>query len=256
MRFLLYNLRYCAGTGITFHVPFPWIGYLRPTTRVLERVTEFIGAQQPDIAGLVEVDTGSFRTGKENQAEYIARALGHFHCYKSKYAEDSVIRALPVMRRQVNAFLTRDTIMGEKFHYFDKGIKRLVIELDLQDLTIFLVHLSVKFRHRHDQLRALCEMIRKVRRPHIVAGDFNPLWGDRELDLFLAATGLTNANREGLPSYPSRAPRRQLDFVLHGPGIVVERFEVPRVEHSDHLPVICDFRVEPLPDAPAMEADP
>jgi len=33
----------------------------------------------------------------------------------------------------------------------------------------------------------------------IVAGDFNTFGGDREVQLFWAATGLMNANLEGLP---------------------------------------------------------
>jgi hypothetical protein len=35
-------------------------------------------------------------------------------------------------------FLTNDKIKGEKFHFFEKGMKRLVLELELEDLTIFL----------------------------------------------------------------------------------------------------------------------
>ena len=36
----------------------------------------------------------------------------------------------------------------------DTGIKRLIIELELDDVAIFLVHLSLKFRHRQYQLEA------------------------------------------------------------------------------------------------------
>jgi endonuclease/exonuclease/phosphatase family metal-dependent hydrolase len=70
------------------------------------------------------------------------------------------------------------------------------------------------------------------------------LWGDREIDLFLAATGLQNANIDGLPTYPSKKPRRRLDFVLHSKEINVRSFQVPLVKYSDHLPVVVDFDVE------------
>jgi endonuclease/exonuclease/phosphatase family metal-dependent hydrolase len=243
MRLLFYNVRYCTGTGGKFHVPFPWSGYLWRTSRNLERITEFIGSQDPDIVALVEVDAGSFRSRRRNQAEHMATALGHYHSYESKYGEESVVRFLPVLGKQINAFLTRDAIQARRCHYFEQGIKRLVIELELETLVVFLVHLSLKFRHRQSQLSDLYALVKDVQKPHLVAGDFNVFWGDREIQLFLAATGLQNANTEGLPSFPSRKPRRQIDFVLHSPQIRVRQFRIPRVTLSDHLPLVCDFEI-------------
>ncbi|HBA84097.1 MAG TPA: endonuclease [Verrucomicrobia bacterium] len=243
MRFLLYNVRYCAGTGRGFHFPFPFGGYLRPTSQNLDRIIDFIWSHHPDIVGLVEVDSGSYRSAKLNQAEIIARALGHYHSFNSKYGETSVARKLPLFNKQVNAFLTSDKIQTERFHYFDSGVKRLVIELELENLSIFLVHLSLKFRHRQYQLRDLHSLVKAVKKPCIVAGDFNVLWGDRELQLFLAATGLLNANVEGLRTFPSWNPTRQLDFILCSPGIKVTGFQAPQVTLSDHLPLVCDFEM-------------
>jgi len=74
-----------------------------------------------------------------------------------------------------------------------------------------------------------------------VAGDFNVFWGDRELDLFLAATGLTSANDLGQPSHPSHSPKRQLDFILHSPEVRTANFVIPQVRYSDHAPLVCDF---------------
>lgn len=243
VRFMLYNVRYCAGVGRRFHLPFPGSGYLKRTNACLDEITQFIGAWAPDVVGLVEVDGGSFRSSWRNQAEHIASTLGHYHAYGSKYGDKSWVRFLPVANKQVNAFLTSDVVKEAKFLYFEHGVKRLVIQLDLQEVTVFLVHLSIKFRHRQRQLSDLYTLVKDVRRPHVVAGDFNAFWGDQEIELFLAATGLRNANPGGQPSYPSWAPKRQLDFVLHSPDIRVTRFEMPPVTHSDHLPLVCDFEL-------------
>jgi endonuclease/exonuclease/phosphatase family metal-dependent hydrolase len=54
---------------------------------------------------------------------------------------------------------------------------------------------------------------------------------------------LSNANARGLPSYPSASPRKELDFILHSSRIEVNRFEIPDVQFSDHLPLICDFTI-------------
>jgi endonuclease/exonuclease/phosphatase family metal-dependent hydrolase len=243
MRFLLYNIRYATGTGAAFHLPVPGAGYLRSNPRVLDGITRFIKSTDPDIVGLVEVDTGSFRSGRVNQAEVIADALGHYSTYQCKYGTDSFNTLMPIVNKQANAFLAAPRVEGERFHYFDTGIKRLIIELELDDLCVFLVHLSLKFRHRHAQLRHLFELVKRSSKPVIVAGDFNTFWGEHEMALFMEAAGLASANRDRLPSYPAKRPRMELDFILHSRDIEVEAFAVPDVTYSDHRPLVCDFRV-------------
>lgn len=243
MRVLLYNIRYATGTGAAFHLPIPGAGYLRSNPRVLEGITRFIKGVDPDIVGLIEVDTGSIRSGRVNQAEVIAESLGHYSTYQCKYGTDSLNTLVPIVNKQANAFLAAPRVEGERFHYFDTGIKRLIIELELDDLCVFLVHLSLKFRHRHAQLRHLFELVRHSSKPVMVVGDFNTFWGEHEMALFMEAAGLKSANRERLPSYPSRRPRMELDFILHTRGIEIESFEVPDITYSDHRPLICDFRL-------------
>jgi endonuclease/exonuclease/phosphatase family metal-dependent hydrolase len=244
MRFILYNIRYATGTGPAFHLPIPGAGYLRSNRRVLERITEYIKSLDPDIVGLIEVDTGSIRSGLVNQAQVIAESLGHYSTYQCKYGTSSLNHLMPIVRKQANAFLASPRIEGERFHYFDSGIKRLIIELELEEVAVFLVHLSLKFRHRHDQLRNLHQLVTRSPKPVIVAGDFNTFWGDHEIYLFMQASGLQSANKLGLPSYPSRTPRKELDFILHSSGIEITHFDVPDVRFSDHRPLVCDFHVK------------
>lgn len=243
MRLLLYNIRYATGTGAAFHLPLPGAGYLRSNPNVLSQITDFIKNKDPDVVGLVEVDTGSIRTGMVNQADFIAKSLGHYSTFECKYGVSSLNQLVPIVRKQANAFLAAPRVRGERFHYFDTGIKRLIIELELDDVAIFLVHLSLKYRHRQYQLRSLYDLIRKTSKPVIVAGDFNTYWGDHEIYLFMQAAGLTSANTHSLPSYPSNSPRRELDFILHSAEIEVTGFTMPDVRFSDHLPLICDFTV-------------
>jgi len=217
---------------------------LSRTSGHLDEIIQFIKPLQPDIIGLVEVDGGSYRTRRQNQAECIARELGHYHAYRAKYSETGrLARRLPVMNMQGNAFITRDSVPNARYHYFERGFKRLVIELEMENLVIFLVHLSLGFRIRHQQLSMLYTLVKNTKKPHIVAGDFNALWGEREIDLFLAATGLRNVNVDGKPSFPSWSPKRHLDFILCSPTINAERFWMPEVTLSDHLPLLIDFDI-------------
>ena len=224
-------------------MPLPGAGYVLGNKDVLPEITRFIKTIDPDIVGLIEVDTGSIRSRKVNQAEKLASDLGMNTSYETKYGSKSLNKMLPIVRKQGNAFMAAPRVHGEKFHYFDTGIKRLIIELEMQDVAIFLVHLSLKYRHRHLQLRRLYDLIEVTEKPVIVAGDFNTFWGENEIYLFMKAAGLTSANPDGIPTYPSRAPRKELDFILYQKGIEVTGFDVPQVKHSDHLPLVCDFEI-------------
>jgi len=240
---MLYNIRYAVGLKTPGRVPVPGARYLFGDADSLAGITEFIKQQDPDIVGLIEVDTGSVRSARVNQAEAIADALGHFSVYECKYGEASVNQMLPILRKQANAFLAAPRVHGERFHYFETGVKRLIIELELDDVAVFLVHLSLKYRHRQFQLRHLYELVEQTEKPVIIAGDFNAFWGEDEIFLFCKAAGLKSANTAKLPSYPSNKPRLELDYILYSEGIQITDFSIPQVELSDHLPLICDFEI-------------
>ena len=155
MRLLLYNIRYAVGAGASMHMPLPGAGYILGNQSVLPDITKFIKSRDPDIVGLIEVDTGSIRSRRINQAEMIARELGMNSSYETKYGVKSINKLLPIIRKQGNAFLAAHRVHGETFHYFDTGIKRLIIELEMDNFAVFLVHLSLKYRPRHLQLRKL-----------------------------------------------------------------------------------------------------
>ena len=57
------------------HMPLPGAGYVLGNQSVLPDITKFIKSVDPDIVGLIEVDTGSIRSRKVNQAEKIAPNL-------------------------------------------------------------------------------------------------------------------------------------------------------------------------------------
>lgn len=243
MRLLLYNIRYAVGGGASSRMALPGAGYLIGNQTVLPEIASFIKSVDPDVVGLIEVDTGSIRSRNVNQAEKLASDLGMNTSYETKYGSKSLNQLLPIVRMQGNAFMAAPRMHGEKFHYFDTGIKRLIIELEMDDYAIFLVHLSLKYRHRHLQLRHLYDLIQATEKPVVVAGDLNTFWGENEIYLFMKAAGLRSANVDSRPTYPSRAPRKELDFVLYQDGIKVTAFDIPDVKLSDHLPLVCDFEV-------------
>lgn len=241
---MLYNIRYGTGRGWKFHAPFPFSGFFRRTRHNIGKISTFINEVNPDIVGLIEVDGGSYRHYGENQAECVAKKLGYKFNYNSKYRQGSRTGMIPLMTNQGNSFLTKQKIKSTKLHYFDKGVKRLVVELELEDVVIFLVHLSLFYKNRQRQLANLLKIVETASKPVIVAGDFNMFRGEGEMKDFLDLSGLKNMNTKKQLTYPSKKPAKQLDFMLHSPQIKVNFFKVCKEAlFSDHLPLCCEFEV-------------
>ena len=148
-------------------------------------------------------DRGRYRLGAHRHGQpgraHRQRARAITPPTSASTARGSINNLVPIVRKQANALLAAPSVTGERFHYFDTGIKRLIIELELDEVCIFLVHLSLKFRHRQYQLRTLHDLVVRSTKPVIVAGDFNTFWGTHEIYLFMRAAGLRSANTQGLP---------------------------------------------------------
>jgi len=249
MRLLLHNIQY--GTGRLRR--FAWLETLVRSTRHFPNITRFVRHMDPDIIGLVEVDAGSFRTQRKNQAEELANDLDYFHCHRVKYPDDGLGRRVPVLNKQANAVLAREPILRTAFHDFETGFKSLAIEVELESVTVFLVHLALGMRARQRQLGDLHDLIQGCAKPRLVAGDFNTLSGVWEMRMFLRATGLKSANTRHAPTFPSWAPCRELDFICYDPSITPGRFKIPRVRLSDHLPLMFDFEPPLVPRRPLLD---
>lgn len=243
MRIVLYNIRYGTGTGWDFHLPLPFSGLLRRTETSLRRLSTFIDGMKPDIVGLVEVDGGSYRHGGQSQARCLAENLELDHFFSCKYGRDSIFRKIPVLSSQGNAILSRvPAIRTEKVDLV-RGMKKTLLKAEFDDFVFLLVHLPLGQGARQAQLETLARMIKEFRKPVLMGGDFNLLYGSGELGWFLSETGLSDADPLARKTYPSRLPRFRLDFLLTGPGVRIRRFDVPEVRFSDHLPLVCDFDV-------------
>ena len=242
MRFLLYNIRY--GTGKYLNQPLRHMrGYLGQTLDHIHRIGEFIRGYNPDIVGLVEVDLGSFRTKEANQAKLLGDILGQNFVSQYKYEENSRYMKVPMLRKQGNAVLSRKEIIRQEFHYLDNGMKKLIIEADTGVVVVFIVHLALGGKTRLKQIVQLYDLIKRCKKPFIVAGDFNVLWGNEEIELFLKASELENVNYMNRPTFPSWNPKKELDFILYSKEIRLTDYKVIKTTLSDHLPILMDFEI-------------
>jgi endonuclease/exonuclease/phosphatase family metal-dependent hydrolase len=243
MRILVYNIAYGTGAPKSYYDHINTASrYMRTSHTHLDEIMKFIAKADPDVLGLVEIDTGSYRTKAVNQVEKIATYLNHHHQSSVKYKHKFLAKTLPIFRNQANAILTKDKMPQGKFHYFSRGVKRLIIEVNVGGLRFFLVHLALRKEVRKIQLAHLAKLA-KGRVPVIIAGDFNTFSGAQEIEEFQDSLGLINPNIDALPTFPSWKPKKQLDFILCSKYLKIRNFEIPKVKFSDHLPLILDLKI-------------
>ena len=149
----------------------------------------------------------------------------------------------PMVRKQGNALLSKKPVLREEFHYLDIGMKKLIIEVETEDIVVFLVHLALGGKTRQKQIVQLYNFVKNCKKPVIVAGDFNVFWGEEEIEMFLQASNLQNINIRKDSTFPSWNPKRELDFILCSKEIKVKSYEVIQTQLSDHLPILVDFEI-------------
>ena len=254
VRLIAYNIEYCEGVSHGFWEYVNAAHLLRSPKGLDKRMTSYLADQDPDILGLVEVDTGSIRSRRKDETAFFAESLGFEHVVKTnKYDSDDywhrLLKNLPVFQYQDNAVLSKYDVDSATFHTLSKGVKNIAIEVTFsepQPHTVILVHLALFKGARQQQLSELQYVVKDVETPLIVCGDFNTFKED-ELNILLEETRLHDAYTEAdtvkTNTAPTWNPKHRLDNVLHTPGISLDDYSVLDADFSDHLPVRLDYSV-------------
>ncbi len=209
----------------------------------LERMAELIRSAEPDLVFLSEVvrECGPCPV---DQVETLARLTGLFHF---AFGEEKSF-GLPFYRlRSGNALLSRrplrpvanEQLAGGRPFFEPTNNRRILwcdVELEDGPLRVGSVRNdSFDLANNAQQVRQI--LARLDGRPALLAGDFNAEPHDPSLAL-LGESGLFAGNFDGPPTFPARAPRRRIDYVLAPRDWRVVSERVIATDLSDHLPVV------------------
>ena len=163
MRLLVYNIAYGTGSPRT---TLELLGnaprYLRTPERYFAAIVHLVRHFSPDVAGLLEIDNGSFRTRGVSQTARLAELLQSDpeKRFFSKYAPGSYLARLPYCRHQTNALLVRNALAeAEWVDFMPCGAKRLILGCQYEGITILLVHLALTYQVRQRQLEHLAKLV-------------------------------------------------------------------------------------------------
>jgi len=201
-------------------------------SRNIDQISGLLG--DFDLVGLQEVDAGSLRSGFVNQTRYLGERAGF------PYWHDQTNRRIGRLARHSNGLLSRYRALRVREHPLPgmipgRGALHITFGGPDDDLDLILMHLALGQRTRMRQLAYVAGLVRELKHV-IVMGDLNCRTDSRELRHLLDTTAL----REPLPTlytYPSWAPRRNIDHILVSDSLTVEQASVLDYPLSDHLPI-------------------
>ena len=233
---MTYNVHGCVGSDGRLNV---------------DRIGRVIAEQRPDLAVLQEIDVGQHRSGRVDQARQLAELVGmhaHFTCASRRSGGEFGIALLASREISVRSEGCLPAQQDEV-----RAAQWACVRAVNVDIDVLHTHLSVRYRDRNEQLKALLSddwLAPRMASPHvIVCGDLNAMpfssvyrTLSRKLnDVQRASSGRNYA------TWPSTRPFARIDHIFVGAGFGVERCVVPRspltVAASDHLPLVADLEV-------------
>ena len=220
LRVVSYNIRH--GAGMDGRVD-------------LDRIAEVITRLRPDLVALQEIDRGTERTDRVDQAVALGRASGleaRFGAFMSYQGGEYGM-----------AVLSRWPILETRNHRLPDGDEpRTALTVAVRsprgtELVFGGIHLYRTEAERLAQAQQLFDALADESRPLILAGDFNSRPCSPVLDLLARRWSILDKGADRL-TFPSDAPDREIDFVMLAPQ---SRFRVVAQRVVDE-PVASDYR--------------
>lgn len=231
VRVLSYNVRH--GAGMDGRVD-------------LARVAGVIRAARPDVVLLQEIDVGTHRTGGVHQAEALARltglahwAFGPFMAYDGGEYGMALLSATPVSE-QWNHRLPD----GEEPR--TALAARIAAPAGATSVTFVGIHLYRTVEERQAQAARLVEIFAADTGVVLLVGDFNSEPGGPVMELLGRHWAFPAKPESGRETWPSDAPRVDIDHVLFRPARRVRLLEyrvIDEREASDHRPVLAVLEI-------------
>ncbi len=198
----------------------------------LERVAAAITATGAELVALQEVDRSMERTGGVDQPGTLERLTGLPIVFRRIVKLQGGDYGIALAGRDLkNTSFLRLPSLGDE-------APRALLSATWRGVRVFSTHLATERKVREEQTRFLAERAKGARRPALVIGDLNqerPALGP------LLDAGFSPGPGE-VPTF-GKARRRQIDFVLAGPGLEVVRTWTIMSDASDHVPLAAEIDI-------------
>jgi endonuclease/exonuclease/phosphatase (EEP) superfamily protein YafD len=203
--------------------------------RRYERTLRLIEEQDPDVAGLIEVNNRWLRKLGPLRARY----PWHYEVADEKHVGLALYSRLPLRNARVLQ------LPGER----STPAIAATLEAPGGDVEVVLAHPippigAQLVRRRNQQIAALAQFAQGWQGPLVMAGDFNvTMWNDGYRPLVdIARLHNARAGAGICPTWPAIGPFGvPIDHVMATPDVRLREFRVLKSIGSDHLPIRAEF---------------
>jgi len=204
----------------------------------LENFGREISNQEIDLVTLTEIEGSSFRSGYGPQIEEIRKSSN------LRYSQFFKTRETPKIISQGNGVISRFSLNNPQTYKLPGGIDKRVLgkatfTLNKKEIDIYVTHLSLGKRASQKQLTEISRIVRKSKRPYIIAGDFNINEFSRLSNFIedLDCLKFPNIHK----TFPSWSPSRYLDRIFLSKDFKINNsYTIKYPKFSDHLPLVYD----------------
>ena len=213
----------------------------------LERIAKVIRDAKPDLVALQEVDKNVKRSGEVDQTSELARLTQMHGRFGKQIPYEGGDYGQAVLSRFSISELTVHWLPGEPERQRRIAVAG-VVDLGTRKVVFASTHLhhnNVEFREQ--QATALNDLFRNYEDPVILAGDLNANPDSRVLEILGQRWNNATAKAANCLTFPSVAPKNQIDYVVHQPQgsrlVSGKAVVVHEPLASDHCPLVVDFTI-------------
>lgn len=214
----------------------------------LQQMADFIKSSKADLVGLQEVDSVCNRSGKVDQAKFLAEKTGMHYAYASHFPFDGGSYGIAILSKYPLSDVKDHRIIltsDGKSEAATRALLTVSVLPGKKKLTFATVHMDYRDSNsRFAQSENLVKLFSGRNEPIILTGDFNANPGTKEVvnlqNIF------TDTGSDSALSYPAINPSKKIDYIMVSKANLasVIKQEVFPVPYSDHLPVMSTLKIK------------
>lgn len=233
-------------------------------TNYLDQITDWFEELEADILLLQEVDIHTSRAGDIDQKAYMAERMGFYGQFAPAiplpvlgFYGVAVLSRWPITNWEVIELFKPDYSVTNPDYpeWYNEQRVLLVATVDSPagPIHVLNTHLGLTEHQRKIQLEEIAAVLDRLPsgEPVIFGGDINAQPMAPEIDVIRhRLADAYEAGPQPLPiaerlTFHALDPNRCIDYIFVSPDMVrVQSVEVPRIELSDHLPVVARLRID------------
>ena len=206
----------------------------------MDSIAFLIKASGADIIGLQEVDSVCFRSGKVDQAKFLAEQLGmhyafvrHFEFEGGAYGQ-ALLSKYPISQVENHRLPVASSASSTSVAFLTAQI-----ELPNNYLTIGVAHLDYRSdSSRQKQAEIILNILENQGNPVFLLGDMNAEPSSKTIEIL--RTAFVDTQKDTILTFPAINPTKKIDFIFadrNHPFRVLAAEALP-FPYSDHLPIV------------------